>query len=61
MVFLEIFLFNIGSGICHPAAPVQCLTDRSFGKQTIVEVICSYFQRSQVLDELFPPLMHNLP
>jgi hypothetical protein len=35
--------------------PTQCLTDGSFGKQTVVEVICSYFQRSLVLDELFPP------
>jgi len=39
----------------------KCLTDGSFGNQTVVEVICSYFQRSQVLDELFPPLMQSLP
>jgi hypothetical protein len=49
MVFLEIFLFRnmISSGSQHSVG--------SFGKQTVVKVICSYFQRSQVLDELFPP------
>jgi hypothetical protein len=36
MVFLEIILVGFGSGISHPAAPTQCLTDGSFGKQTVV-------------------------
>jgi hypothetical protein len=35
--------------------PAQYPTDGSFGKQTIVEVICFNFQMSQDLDELFLP------
>jgi hypothetical protein len=49
------------SGICHSTAS-SIVSDRElFGKLTSVEVVCSKFQRSQISDELIPPLIQSLP
>jgi len=42
-------------GICHFASSSIVLNNGLFGKLTIVEVICSKFQRSQISDKLIPP------
>jgi hypothetical protein len=55
VLFLEIFLFKSFQKYVVQQLPTQYLTDGSFGKLTIVEVICLNFQRSLGLDELVPP------
>jgi hypothetical protein len=61
MVFWRYFYLILVQEYVIQRLLAQCLTDGSFGKQIVVEVIYSCFQRSQVLDELFPPLMQSLP
>jgi hypothetical protein len=55
MIFLVIILISFGSGIRHPAAPSTVLTNASFGKLILFEVMCSKFPRVSGLKMSFFP------
>jgi len=45
VVFLEIFLFNFGLGICHPTASSTVFDRWIFWKLILFEIICSIFPK----------------
>jgi hypothetical protein len=54
VLFLEIFLFKSFQEYVIQQLPAQYLTDRSFGKLTVVEVGCSNSQGLRIKMSFFP-------
>jgi len=61
MVFLKIFLFNLGSGICHPVAPSIVFNRWIFWKTDSYWSHLFIFPKVSSFRWAFPPLMQSLP